>query len=482
MKQLNNEASRMRNLSGATLHFKAGGLTNRDRQYYGLKTTGGFFQNQERYDIPNTQWLLFLCDAQNGSPLAVMDSVEITRNVLLEAFDSSRLKTPFKEALPKRSSPRSLGSYRLGITQLLSFLRGHDCLADLEEFRTDQSLCELLKGESVAPRTMGDFLRDFEVENLAKLNSFLALQAKSYRVQLEKILKKQYKPSLSPHLSIDSTSHELQGVEIEGVSYNYKDERCLDSQVIFDEFGLSWDMELRSGNTKPGEGASEQIRRAFSGYKFSDEKYLSADLAFCNQDTITTLICLGVLFTITANQATTFWEDHIPEITKWEKWQYSEDEKREALKKQKELAEIELGRFYWQPSWNEVLRLPVVVKRQKYQAQEQTWLGQGEYKYEGVVTNLPVFNWSLQKVMEHHNKRGNLESFIREEKYGYDLKHFPCLEMRANHAYSLLAMVAHNLLRWVAIHDEPSMPRFAKGLRRRFIEIPAICSGYNKQS
>lgn len=101
-------------------------------------------------------------------------------------------------------------------------------------------------------------------------------------------------------------------------------------------------------------------------------------------------------------------------------------------------------------------------------------LGQDEYKYYGIVTSLALIDWSLQKVVEHHNKRGNVENFIREEKYGYDLKHFPCLELRANHAFGLLALAAHNILRWIAIHDNPSRPRFAKALRRNFINIPAI--------
>jgi hypothetical protein len=135
---------------------------------------------------------------------------------------------------------------------------------------------------------------------------------------------------------------------------------------------------------------------------------------------------------------------------------------------------MELGHFYWRPSWNEVLRLPIVVKRQKYGLEEQMELGRGIYKYYGVVTNLPLLSWSLQGVMEHHNARGNVENFIREEKYGYDLKHFPCLELKANHAFGQLALAEHNILRWVSIHDSPSRPRFAKGLRRKFIEIPAI--------
>ena len=367
-------------------------------------------------------------------------------SILLEAFDQSALKKPFGEALPERKSPRSLGSYRLGLIQLASFMRGHDCLADIEEFRKDPMLMEVLRGDIVSPRTMGDFLRDFETTNLDAFNSFLSRQARAYRIQLNKMLKKQFKPSLAPHLSIDSTSHVQSGVKMEGLAYNYKDEWCLDSQVIFDELGFAWDMELRSGNTKSGVGAGTQIRRAFQAYKFTDEKYLSGDAAFCNQEVMTTSIGVGAFFTLTANQATTGWEDHIESIIKWEPWVYPEEEIKEASEAGQTLPDIELGRFYWQPSWNDTLRLPVVVKRQKYVAEEQMLLGAGIYKYYGVVTNLPLIDWSLQAVIEHHNKRGNAENFIREEKYGYDLKHFPCLELKANHAFGCLALAAHNIV------------------------------------
>ncbi len=389
---------------------------------------------------------------------------------LIESFDQSPLKIPFAASLPARISHRSQGAYRLGLIQLASFMFGHDCLADLEEFRADPSLKEVMRGETAAPRTMGDFLRDFELQNIEKLNQFLSMQAKSYRVQLEKMLKKEFKPSLAPHLSIDSTSHVQSGKKMEGLAYNYKDEWGLDSQVIFDELGFAWDMELRPGNTKSGDGASAQIRRAFAAYKFSEEKYLSADAAYCNQDIIKTCLSLGTQFTITANQATTMWEDHISEITSWQPYVFSEVAKAYALENKIALPEIELGRFYWRPSWNDTLRLPVVVKRTR--VTDQLSLIDGEWKHYGVVTNISLHDWSFQEVIEHHNKRGNVENFIREEKYGYDLKHFPCLELKANHAYGLIAMAAHNLLRWAAIHENPSRPRFSKGIRRKFIYIP----------
>ena len=390
---------------------------------------------------------------------------------LLEAFDQSPLRSPFTAALPERAiRNNSQGSYRLGLIQLASFLQGHDCLADLDRFRTDPQLSEIMNGETVAPRTMGDFLRDFKSSNHHGMNLFLSAQAKSYRVQLEKMLKKQFKPSLAPRLNIDSTSHVQRGEKMEGLAYNYKDEWCLDSQVIFDELGFCWDMELRPGNTKSGVGAGAQIRRAFGSYKFRDEKYLSGDAAYCNQEIITTCLSVGATFSLTANQATTLWENHIPEITNWKAWEYTTEQKQYAAECGGTLPDIEVGHFYWRPSWNDVLRLPVVVKRSR--RSEQLSLLDGEWKYYGVVSNFNLFTYSAQGVIEFHNLRGNAENFIREEKYGYDLKHFPCLELKANHAFGLLAMVAHNILRWVAIHDAPARPRFAKGLRTKFIHVP----------
>lgn len=388
---------------------------------------------------------------------------------LVEAFNEGKLKEPFTQALPERVGPNSEGSYRLGLIQVASFLFGHDCLADLEKFKRDPFVKTLFGGDVVAPRTMGDFLRDFESEHLVKMNGFLKTQARSYRRQLFNMLKKAYKPSLAPHLFIDSTSHVQQGKKIEGVAYNYKDEWCLDSQVVFDELGFCWDMELRSGNTKSGVGAEEQIKRVFSDYKFADKKYLSADSAYCNQEIIKTLIGLGVQFTITANHATTGWENHIDEISNWQPWTWTQNEKDRAYNYEIELPEVEVGSFHWRPSWSEGLVLPVVVKRQKA---EQTDLFNGGYKCYGVVTNHSLFEQTPEQVLRHHNKRGNSENFIREGKYGYDLKHFPCLKLKANHAYGLLAFVAHNMLRWVSWHDNPHKPHFAKYIREKFLIVP----------
>lgn len=59
-------------------HIKAGGVT-KPKAYFAIKANGGFFENMTRYGLPNIQGLVLLYDAEKGSPLAVMDSIEITK-------------------------------------------------------------------------------------------------------------------------------------------------------------------------------------------------------------------------------------------------------------------------------------------------------------------------------------------------------------------------------------------------------------------
>src|SRR5262249_43611543 len=146
-----------------------------------------------------------------------------------------------------------------------------------------------------------------------------------------------------------------------------------------------------------------------------------------------------------------------------------------AEKKGKPLPKIEVGRFYWQPSWAENLRIPVIVKRTWKEPEQYGMLGvplQGEWDYYAVITNFNLLHNSLQSVMEFYQKRGNAENFIREEKYGFDLLHMPCLAMNANYAFLQLAVVAHNLLRWIALVQKPDKPHFSKKIRRRYVYIP----------
>ena len=305
------------------------------------------------------------------------------------------------------------------------------------------------------------------------MNLYLRDMSRAIRRQLIEIQPQAHKPKPAMVIDIDSTSHEQTGEKIEGCSFNYKDQWGLYSEVAFDELGFCHGVELLPGNTKPGSTCVPMIERCFSGLKFNDEKYFRADSAYCWQDPLKALIRLGVTYVIAAHDGTSGWRDHIGEVTEWKSWIYSEEELRKAEKRKRSLPRVEIGRFYWQPSWAESLRVPVIVKRTWKEGEQ---LGMFEtpahWEHYAVITNFNLFHHSLQSVMEFYMKRGNAENFIREEKYGYDLKHFPCLKLHANSGFLQLGMVAHNILRWVALVQKPDKPHFSKKIRRRYIYIP----------
>jgi len=65
------------NAKDGEFHIKAGGL-ELNKPYFALKVNGGFFQNQIGFSMPNIQGAIYLADAKNGLPLALLDSREIT--------------------------------------------------------------------------------------------------------------------------------------------------------------------------------------------------------------------------------------------------------------------------------------------------------------------------------------------------------------------------------------------------------------------
>lgn len=58
-------------------HIKAAGL-HLARSYVAVKVNGNFPRNPERSGLPSIQGVIMLCDAENGTLLAIMDSIEIT--------------------------------------------------------------------------------------------------------------------------------------------------------------------------------------------------------------------------------------------------------------------------------------------------------------------------------------------------------------------------------------------------------------------
>ena len=62
---------------GGGFHIKAAGL-ELSRRYFAVKTNANFPDNPSRRGLPTIQGVIVLCDAEDGRPLAVMDSMEVT--------------------------------------------------------------------------------------------------------------------------------------------------------------------------------------------------------------------------------------------------------------------------------------------------------------------------------------------------------------------------------------------------------------------
>jgi alanine dehydrogenase len=60
-----------------SFHIKAG-LLALGRSYFAAKVNGNFPENGARFELPTIQGVIVLCDGENGTPLAVMDSRDIT--------------------------------------------------------------------------------------------------------------------------------------------------------------------------------------------------------------------------------------------------------------------------------------------------------------------------------------------------------------------------------------------------------------------
>ncbi|HST21170.1 MAG TPA: ornithine cyclodeaminase family protein, partial [Blastocatellia bacterium] len=58
-------------------HIKAG-MLELGRSYFAAKVNANFPQNTKRFALPLIQGIIVVCDAENGYPLALMDSMEIT--------------------------------------------------------------------------------------------------------------------------------------------------------------------------------------------------------------------------------------------------------------------------------------------------------------------------------------------------------------------------------------------------------------------
>ncbi len=362
------------------------------------------------------------------------------------------LKDIFESILPKQKIKSKSSSFEKLRTLCLGFIVGAECLTDMDLLAEDNAF-EQIANKVCASNTYGEFLREFDAVacknmNLKLIETSLKLREVSHGNKGDFIL------------DLDSTHHLQHGKKMEGVEWNYKHEWCLDSLQAYDNHGYPYWMQVRPGSTYSSNHASEVIHHIFSKLPKKQKRYFRGDSAFCNTDVFNAVRCAEGKFVIAMKA--NIYEPLLKSGMCW-----NQTSKIKFLDNR----ECEIGQtIYYPTKGHETLR--VVLIRAEKKDQKQNVFGLIEYDYHGFVTNMGQHEISAEKVIEFYRKRGNAENFIKEVKYGLDLKHFPCQKLLANYAYGVIAALAYSIQRFLSFIQNPKKQHFSKLLRRRMIFIP----------
>ncbi len=344
---------------------------------------------------------------------------------------------------------------------LLAFQAGADCLDDLDKLAQDEAFKAVCGGKVYSAKAYGDFLRSFSEMHCKKINHSLIQTAFSLRQEL-------FPTATSITIDIDSTTNEQHAKKMEGVCYNYAGINGLDSIQAFDEHGLQYWHDVRPGNTHTAHGALEIIHEIFNRMPKSMAhltRYARADSGYCKIGFFDACAVKNAQFVVCMRSL--MYKPLIRLVNGWKK-QDAKDKDRIIFVGSRE---CEVGETVYRPK-NSPLTLRVILIRAIKKGREDQFVkGDDDYDYQGWVSSISDVV-AADEVVKLYRKRGHAENFIRELKNGMDLHHYPCQKLVANKAFGLIAAFAYNLMRFVALKDDPKHPQFAKALRFRFVHLP----------
>jgi hypothetical protein len=379
-------------------------------------------------------------------------------NQLIEQLD---LEHKLSKFLPVKKKERGITSFTKFKSALLSFGAGSDCLDDFDVLRDEGLYKELCMG-GVSSRALGDFLRSFSSLSLENLGDELGDIALNLRLRT-------HPDELNFILAMDSTPHEQTGLKMEGVTWNYKNLWCLDSQNAYDQFGYSYGFDLRAGNTFSAEGSEVMIRKIFKKIPARMKRFFRADSAYGRVTVYNELINANARFAIVLKENLGKYVRKMQmnkNSMKWVKtkvnfFDSSECETACGLYPMKNLAG---GKTYLR-----VVFIRSIIKGKQLSLLDNP--SEDGYQYYSIITNMDRSEKNDDDIIEFYRARGNTENYIREQKNGYDFHHFPCKKLSANKAYGLMGTIAYNLMRNLSFYISEG-GCFAKKVRNKLIKLP----------
>jgi hypothetical protein len=386
-------------------------------------------------------------------------------------FDSFYRQLDFTSALP--SVTRTVKKFK---DLVLGLVSGAECLDDWDKLADDAGAWQVLDRHIYTAKAYGDYLRSFSSQNILEANRQLIEASYSMRESL-------FPNQKSIVIDFDSTSHQQYGQKMEGVEYSgYAKINCLDSIHAFDEHGLQYWHDVRSGATHtaqgitqivheifsamPNEGVYAEINHRFLGksHRQKFRRFARADAGYCNAEFFNACQAKAVGFV--CRLRSDMLEPRLNLITNWKRVPKNKGKKQVTFYDGRE---CELGEFHFAPKGCQAIVRVVVIRALK---EGMIGVAQDNYDYFAFVTNIGSHEKSAKEVVLFYRARGHAENFIKELKNGFDLHHYPCQKLNANRAFGICAAFAYNLMRYLALTLNPDRPQWAKAIRFRLINLP----------
>jgi hypothetical protein len=346
---------------------------------------------------------------------------------------------------PGRPGARNAGRKVMSLVYAMAL--GADSIDDCDVLRSGRTR-RLLGGWVAAPSTLGTFLRAFTFGHVRQLDRVLG-----------ETLTRAWRAGAGPGaerlvVDVDSFIGEVHGHQKQGASFGYTKQRgyhpILASRA---DSGEVLHVRLRKGSANTQRGIvrfTDELIARIARAGATGVKLLRADSGFWNTKVFARLEKAGWAYSIGVRMTrpVAAFVEQIPETA----WTAIDDypESGEA-----QIAETALGG-----------RRLIVRRVRTLGLQEELFPVWQHYPF---VTNRGE---EITLVEAEHRQHAVVELVIRDLK-DQALEHFPSGQFNANAAWTVIACLAHNLLRWTELLGLPGRTiRAARTLRRRLLTLP----------
>jgi hypothetical protein len=355
-----------------------------------------------------------------------------------------------------RDRPGAVNAGRKVLALLFSMMLGGDCIDDARVLRSGRT--NRLLGWMPAPSTLGTFLRAFTFGHVRQLERVLG-----------ECLTRAWAAGAGPGagrlvIDVDSFIGEVFGYQKQGAGFGYTKVRGL-HPILATRAGTGEVLQIRlrkgAANTQRGmlRFTNELIAR-IDRAGATGIKLLRADNGFWNLKVFKRLEAAGWEYSIGIRMTKGIQTlvDQIPETD----WTTIEDYPQPG---EAQIAETKYG----------ARRLIVRRVRALPNAQAELFPAWFHYPF---ATNRTE---AIAVVEAEHRQHAVVELVIRDLK-DQALAHFPSGQFAANSAWTVIAALAHNLLRWTTIITAPeqTVPN-ARTTRRRLLNLPGRLTRHSNQ-